>query len=290
MDKVSVIIPSRNERFLQPTIDDVFNKARGEIEVIVVLDGYWPLPALKDHTNQIIIHRTESRGMRDAINSAAAVATGAYLLKSDAHCMFEEGFDEVLKADCDQDWVVVPRRYSLDPENWAIANTGKSPVDAHYLSYPYLKPEEIGMHGVVWNERARSRKDVLIDDEMSSQGSCWFMSKRHFMWMGGLSEEGYGRFVQEFQEIGNKTWLGGGRVIVNKKTWYAHLHKGKTYTRGYFLSKNEMIRGAVYSADYWFNDRWPERQRDIAWLIEKFNPPTWPADWMEQRRLQLKGH
>ena len=44
---VSIIIPSRNEPFLQHTIDDILAKAAGEIEVIVVLDGYWPTFELK---------------------------------------------------------------------------------------------------------------------------------------------------------------------------------------------------------------------------------------------------
>lgn len=240
-DKVSVLIPARNERFLARTIQDVFEKATGDVEVISVLDGYWPQPPLPERPNLIQIHRGRPMGMRAAINAAAAAATGKYLLKTDAHCMFAPGFDAVLKADCDDNWIVIPSRYSLDAENWAILNTGKSRVDYHYLCYPYdKKDDDPGMHGVVWNARARERLDILIDDEMSFQGSCWFMTTHHFHNnLHGMSEEGYGTFIQEPQEIGLKTWLGGGRVVVNKKTWYAHLHKGKTYGRGYPVSKNE---------------------------------------------------
>ena len=42
MSKVSVVIPSRGEQFLAPTVKDVLAKAAGNIEVIAVLDGYWP--------------------------------------------------------------------------------------------------------------------------------------------------------------------------------------------------------------------------------------------------------
>lgn len=289
MAKVSVIIPARGERFLLPTIEDVLTKATGDIEVIVVLDGWWPDPPLPDYPNLVVIHRGEAQGMRPAINSAAAIAKGDYLMKCDAHCMFEQGFDRILRADCDGDWVVVPRRYSLDAENWTIQKNGKSPVDAHFLSYPYEENRlGVGMHGQVWNERARERLHILIDDEMSSQGSCWFMSRRHFDWLGGLHLAGYGNFVQEFQEIGNKTWLGGGRVVVNKNTWYAHWHKGKA-GRGYWISKGEMARGAEWCIDYWMNDRWPERVRDLAWLIEKFWPvPGWPVDWQERLERMKK--
>jgi glycosyltransferase involved in cell wall biosynthesis len=294
MSKVSIIIPSRNELFLFPTVEDIFRKAHGDIEVIVLLDGYWPSPLLNEHKNLTLIHRGIDRGMRDGINSAASIAKGDYLMKCDAHCMFAEGFDEELKRNCARNWVVVPRRYSLDAERWDIRKE-KAPVDYHYLSYPWAKPEEIGMHGEVWKERAETRKDIMIDDEMSSQGSCWFMTKKHFQrFLGGLSEVGYGRFVQEFQEIGLKAWLGGGEVKINKNTWYAHLHKGKQYGRGYFINKKEMINGAVYSAEYWMQNKWGKRVHDIEWLIDKFWPvPTWMENWREvlqNKRKELGGH
>lgn len=275
--KVSIIIPSRNEQFLAKTVDDIFNNATGSIEVLTVLDGYWPAPILQDRPNLVIIHRGQAQGMRPAINSAASIAKGEYLMKCDAHCMFAEGFDEVLQADCDDDWVVVPRRYSLDAENWERKKKG--PTDYHYLQCP-LKSNDGALHGRPWNKRRDKRRDILIDDEMSSQGSCWFMSRRHWDWLGGLHLEGYGDFIQEFQEIGMKTWLGGGQVKINKNTWYAHLHKGNTYGRGYKVSRSSWHRGCHYSADLWLNNRWEERVHDFKWLIEKFWPvPTWPEDY-----------
>lgn len=288
-NRVSVLIPSRNERFLTPTINDIFAKARGDIEVIVCLDGYWPddwQQLQEKHGKRLKpIHKGTPEGMRAGITSCASISSGQFLLKSDGHCMFAEGFDEVLKADCDDNWVVIPRRYRLDAENWKIQEDGKTPIDHHYLSWPYEKPDEIGMHGTIWPQRSRERTEILIDDEMSSQGSCWFMKKRHWKRLGGLPEEGYGNFVQEFQQIGNKTWLGGGEVKCNKKTWYAHLHKGRAMGRGYFISKPAMISGTHWSADYWINNRWPDAQRGIEWLVEKFQPPGWPDDWQYQRRL-----
>lgn len=281
MAKVSVIIPSRGERFLAQTVEDVFAKATGDIEVIAVLDGYWPDPILPDHPNLKLIHRSTARGMRAAINSAAAIARGEYLLKCDAHCMFAVGFDEALQADCDGDWIVIPRRYSLDAENWCYRE--KTPIDYHYLDCPLTNPEYFQFHGKVWMERGRERWDkpeYEIDDTMSFQGSCWFMARRHWDWLGGMSEEGYGTFSQEPQEIGNKTWLGGGRVVVNKKTSYAHLHKGAQYGRMYSIGKREVIEGHIYSATYWMANSWPGRKYDIEWLIDKFWPvPTWPENW-----------
>jgi glycosyltransferase involved in cell wall biosynthesis len=284
MAKVSIVIPSRNEQFLSKTVDDLFEKAAGDIEIIAVLDGWIPDPPLEERDRLTIIHRSKARGMRDAINAAAAIATGKYLMKVDAHCMFGDGYDEILQADCDDDWLVIPRRVSLDAENWCIADTGKSPVDYEYLSCPNPpgsgRKDDKGIHGKVWRERARERLDIEIDDNMSFQGSCWFMPKAYYHRIGGLNEEGYGTFIQEPQELGLKVWLGGGRQITNKRTWYAHLHKGRRYGRGYFLSKRECHDGTLYAADYWLNNRWENRVHDLVWLIEKFWPvPTWPENY-----------
>src|SRR3990167_11142547 len=100
---LSVIIPSRQPEYLQKTIDDLLLKARGEIEVIVVLDGYWPEPMLRDDQRVKIIHQGavhDNPGMRAAINAGMSVADGEYVMKIDEHCMMDEGFDEKLKADC----------------------------------------------------------------------------------------------------------------------------------------------------------------------------------------------
>lgn len=281
--KLSIIIPSRNELFLHKTTKDILEKATGEFELIVVLDGYWPKAEEIISDKRVhYIHFGVSHGMRAGINAAAAIAKGKYLMKTDGHCMFAQGFDEVLTADLDEDWVVIPRRYRLDPENWCWKDVGKPPVDYEFLSYPYWKLDEVGIHGTIWGERAllRNKPEFDIDDNMGFQGSCWCMHKSHFDdRLGGMSEVGYGTFIGEPQEIGNKTWLGGGRVIVNKKTWYAHLHKGKTYGRGYFFSKQEAVDGNAYSVDYWYNNRWADRKHDFTWLVEKFWPvPSWPED------------
>lgn len=282
MPKVSVLIPARNEQFLHKTITDILTKSRGDIEVIAVLDGYWPTPPLTEDPRVTLIHRGKSQGMRPAITSAASIAKGQYFLKLDAHCMVDEGFDVKLVEDYHEDnWVVVPRRHSLEPEAWTFKETGKKPVDYHYLSYPFENKPGAGLHGTVWNARRAERMDILIDEEMSSQGSCWFMSRKHWETLiYPMDVERYGNFIQEFQEVGLKTWLSGGKVMVNKKTWYAHLHKGSTYGRGYWISKNEMNEGSLAAIDYWMNNRWEERIHDIEWFIDKFWPvPGWPEDW-----------
>ncbi len=297
--RTTVLIPSRNEPFLSKTVSDVLEKARGDIRVIVALDGYWPDDPLPDEV--VILHRGDAQGMRPNINAMCemGIALGTdFLMKLDAHCMVAEGFDVTLAAECDDDWIVVPRRYALDPEAWAFEQRSddKYPIDYHYLSYPLAKPDDptCGLHGTEWRERRDDPKHqcLYLDDEMSSQGSCWFMSKTHWLRLGDMDRGLYGNFVHEFQELGLKTWLRGGSVKVNKKTWYAHLFKGKR-GRGYTLGPNGHKHATKYVSRHWMTDSDPFATRKLSWLIEKFAPvPGWPVDWqdeVERFRMERRG-
>lgn len=292
------MIPSRNQSnwpFTQKTVDDLFNKAQGEIEVIVVLDGYQLNPPLKDHKNLITVHNNISKGMRPAINAAASIAKGDFIMKCDDHCMFDEGFDVKLAADCDDDWLAVPRRYALNGNEWKL---GYGPMDYLYLTYPYNMDDQFGFgfHGKKWRgehgftggyyDMEKIRKKILIDDMLTFQGSCWFMPRKLFFKIGMMQTEGYIDH-QEAQELGFKVWLSGGRCVVNKKTWYAHLHKGNQYGRGYHLLKHKMIKSQVYSADLWLNNKWSQQTTSLKSLIESkwwWPLEIWPEDWDNPER------
>ncbi len=297
--RVSIVLPCRNEQFLPKTVADIIAKARGDIEVVPVLDGYWPAPMFPtDDKRIVVLHKGLNEGMRPAINDGIRVSTGEYILKCDGHVMFDEGFDVKLKADMQPNWVVIPRRVALEPLSWTIEDTRKGPIDFHYLSYPYERPGDpsCGLHGTPYRRHGEKRTGILIDDEMSSQGSAWFTTRQWWDRIGEGDVVLYGNFIQEFQEVGLKTWLGGGEVKVNKKTWYAHFHKGPRNEqrphggRGYYISKSEMEKGSIACIDHWMHDRWPGRVHPLRWLIEKFNGimdggvPTWPTDLDEAFR------
>lgn len=284
----SVIIPSRSEEFLQKTVDDLISKATGEIEVIVVLDGYWT--TLKDDKRVKIIHhglKHDSYGMRASINLGMLVASGEYVMKCDEHTMWDEGWDEKLKADCQPMDVVVPRRYRLDPDNWVNIEDGRIPIDYMYLTNPFMRPGDKtnGLRGSEWKEREIENKDILYDESMSTQGSAYFMHKKH--WddvIVRLEDDFYGPFTSEAQEVGLKTQLSGGRLMTNKKTWYSHWWKGKRgknygFTGEQYRKHQELTeKGRVATVKYWLTTQdYPYTFKD---LMHKFWPvPTWPEDW-----------
>jgi len=285
MSLLSIVIPSRKEKYIQQTINELLSKARGDVEIIAVLEEYWPQPAIVQDPRVTLIHHGVAKGMRQSINEAVSLAKGEYIMKIDAHCMVADGYDEVLKADCQDDWVVIPRRKRLDAENWCIQDVGKRDVDYEYLSFPD-NPADFGgpgLNGRIWEERARERQDTLIDENLSFQGSCWFMKKDYFYFLELMDYENYGPFWNEAQEIGFKCILSGGKVMTNKKTWYAHLHKGKKHGRGYVMSKSWAPQGAAYTKKWLYEKVWEKQTLPFDYLVEKFMPmPGWPADWKAQ--------
>ncbi len=285
---VSIIIPSRSENYkispgvtvLQRTVEDIYRKAKGNFEVLVGFDGP-PYQDFPDYPNFKAIRFPDVVGIKTTINALAAMAKGKYLFKTDAHCAFGEGFDEILAADMEENWIVMPRFYVLNPATWQWQD--ERFYDYFYLSCPFTDPRGLRFKaGGHWPEKTKEKLDILIDETPQIHGSGWFISKDYyFNFLGGFPNiDPYGH-AQEPIWLALKNWLGGGKVIVNKKTWYAHMHQDAT-KRGYKMSKGQTELSYKIAAEYWLRDKWCERKHDFAWFIEKFMPmPTWPENWRE---------
>lgn len=259
MSLVSIVIPARNEPYLQNTISSILSAAKGEIEVIAVLDGYWPDPPIRDDSRVRLIHFSEPRGMRTSINAAARLASGKYLMKCDAHCMFADGFDIELSSVCRHNWTIVPQRCKLNVENWS---KGEDICSFEYINLPDFK-------GKRWPEYAERVDGRPLANLMTFQGSCWMMRLERFWYYGGLDEVNYGMMGREAQEISLKTWLSGGRQLLNRNTWYAHWTKPGSNYPGRSAAKE---KSKAYSKELWLKNAWPLQSRTLAWLVEKFSP------------------
>ena len=285
MSKVSVIIPVRKELYLRETVKDLYANAADEIEVLVVLDGEPPEYKIPRRKGLRTLRNKTVIGMRDCINAAAEVATGEYLMKLDAHCSIGEGWDGILKADCEDNWIVIPRRFWFDATTWQIKD--RPHVDAMSYIYPYLRPYKPRLTCRPDEPRQAQQDDNGIVEDMGFQGSCWFMTAKHFERLGGMDSVAYGTFTAESHEIGLKTQLGPweGSVMRNKDTWYAHWSKPNSHWRADpetagRVTDQERETTKAYNFDYWWNNRWEERVHDFDWLVDKFWPlPGWPDNW-----------
>lgn len=245
---VSVIIPAYKDPFIVPTIQSLIDNCEGEIEIIVVLDGFEPDFELPKDERVKIVKLGSNRGMRGAINAGVSVASGEFLLRSDQHCMFAKGYDKVLSQTCQPNWIVTATRYFLDPIKWEV-------MDIPPVNYEKLVIQEgRKFSGRPWKERDEKRKDIAIDETMAMQGSMWFMSKS--WWQKTIIElqtEGYGQMYQDSHEMIFKTWKAGGKMILNKNTWYAHKHRSFTQGRHEGTKENSSLRqeSGLYALKVW---------------------------------------
>jgi len=303
--RVSVIIPARNERYLQATIDGLLANADGDVEIIPILDGvmstgeFQPLNA---DPRVSPIFKREPEGMRPAINDGGQKATGEFLMKCDGHILIGEHWDTILKADCDEDWLVVPTRHSLDAASWTPRLRY---FNYSILTYPYLSSMYgSGFHAVTfpWNQNPAinaQRAHLPIDDILSAQGSLWFQHRDYFLRFPPLDHERF-YFYQESQEVMGRILASGGRCVVNKQTFYCHLHKGKETQgadgrpgRGFFLDIRKKRSSEALMTEVLKTNVWPYAVpvtrtfesliEQHWWLIAQMTDPryAWPADWRD---------
>ena len=310
MRDLSFLIPSRNERFLARTIEDVLAHIRGDSEIIAVLDGAWADPPIPDHPRVQVIYRPTAIGQRAATNLAARLSTAQYVCKLDAHCAIDDGFDvKMIQAieQCGPETTAIPAMYNLHAFNWRCGGCGvetyqgPTPTVCAQCQYSgafervlywdrnaggvpgrHLRTEfwrfDHELHFQYWSgyRRMPAAKGEIVD-VMSSVGACFVMRRDRFHALGGL-DESIGSWGQFGQEIACKSWLSGGRHVVHKGTWFAHLFRtqGGDFSFPYPMRNSDQEHARKCSRDMWYGNKWPGQTRPLSWLIEKFSPiPDW---------------
>lgn len=298
MMDLSILIPARNEMFLAQTVKDILANIEGDTEVIIVCDGNWPDPPISDHPRVNIIYHSESIGQRAATNEAARASTAKFIMKADAHCAFDKGFDVKLMKEFEYEWTVIPRMYNLHAFDWQCGKCGHRRYQGPYPKECEKCDNTTDFERViVWKPRRNCRADFMrFDNElhfkywreferrpeskgdfaetMSLLGACWMLYRDRYWDLDGL-DESHGSWGQMGTEISCKTWLSGGRLLVNKRTWFSHLFR--TQPGFGFPYPNPGVRAARRrSRDIWFNNAWPKQKYPLSWLLRKFYPiPEW---------------
>jgi len=307
---LSVIIPALNEEFLQRTINDVLSNAKGDTEVIAILDGYWPNPGIKDHPRVTLIHHENPIGQRAATNEGVKLSQAKYIMKADAHCSFDKGFDVKLMADCEYDWTVIPRMYVLDAFHWVCQDCKKEhhqgPVLKECVSCKSTNIER----KIIWKRKKRKRTDYMWFDNTlrmryfdriglgkygkdvnatkkwcSHKLKDWSKDKitdvmvgigacwflhRERYWELGGLDEKHGSWGQMAVEISLKAHLSGGRHVVNKNTWFSHLPRTQT---GFSWPYDNPVAAQEKARQY---------SRDL-WLNDKWPQAVHKLDWVLEK-------
>ena len=308
---LSIIIPARNEMFLAKTIENILENIRGKTQIIAVLDGSWAEPQIKDDPRVVLIHYSESIGQRAACNKAASLSDAKYIAKCDAHCGFDEGFDVKLMADMHDDWTIVPVMRNLWAFDWVCPDghrryQGPSGVctecgkpttrDFKWIgktnpqsdSYCFNTEPQF-QYFKEYRKRPEYKemlKETGLTESMSLQGS-FFMMTREKYWELNICDENFGSWGSQGIEVGVKTWLSGGRVIVSHKTWYGHMFRsqGGDFGFPYPLKDRRVKENRAYAKEYFFNNTFKGQVHPLSWLIKKFMPVS---NWTQEDIGKLK--
>lgn len=255
MITLSVVLPSWKDPYLVKTIEDLLRNSRlgDRLEIIAVFDGYEPEFALVEDPRVRYVYLGANRGMRGAINAGIAVARGEFFMRLDEHCAFGDGYDEILTSACKESEVMTARRYYLNPVEWKVM-VDQGYVDYERLTIQHVTDEVRKFAGKPWKERTEARQDIKVDESQAMQGSMWIANRKFFLkTVGELQTEGYGPLIQDSVEVCMKYWKAGGRLMVNKDTWYAHKHRSfsRTHNNGTKENPSKDSEGYTYALSQW---------------------------------------
>lgn len=306
MTDLSILIPARNEMFLALTVENILKNIEGNTEIIAVMDGYWANPPITQHERVTVIHNKENIGQRAATNQAAKLSKAKYVMKCDAHCSFDKGFDVKMMKEMKDDWTMVPLMKNLHAFDWVCPDghrryqgpsgpckeCGKE-TKRDILWHAKKSPNSVSYcfdstpHFQYFGEYAkRPEGQGDITETMSLQGSCWMLTRDKY-WELNICDEAFGSWGSQGIEVAAKTWLSGGRVVVNKKTWYGHMFRtqGGDFGFPYHMSRKVQETAKSFAKDLFFNDKWDKQVRPLSWLVERF----WPVKgWSKEDLEKLK--
>lgn len=301
MPELSVLIPARNEEWLARTVADVLEHSELDTEVIAIIDGEHRGDMPAPHERLRLVELRESVGQRAGTNLAAEMSRAKYVMKLDAHCSMEQGFDRKITEALagHPDYTLVPTQRNLHVFDWVCDGCGHRT----YMGPALDKCEQCGRaqhhREMVWQPRNGTRTDFWrfdhelhfqyrnnwngrrvetgdLADTMSLIGACWAMDRDRYFRLGGL-DNGHGSWGQMGTEIACKTWLSGGRLVTHRGTWFAHMFRTRAdFSFPYPMQWSAQEKARDYSRALWLNDAWPGQVLSLAWLVNKFKPlPGW---------------
>ena len=306
---LSVIIPANNEEFLSGTIQNILKQKRGRTEIIAVLDGgVWANPVIEKHPDVQVIYVPDTIGQRGATKLGIQLSKARFVMKLDAHCIWDEGYDVKMMEAFEKtgdNVVMVGIMRNLHVYDWKCPKCGKKeyqdrenicPIDGTTMKKKMLWEPRKGTYSQSYAFDSQPHfsyfseykqrpeyikgKEEGLTESMSLQGSCW-MATREKYWELQLTDPSFGSWGSEGIEVACKMWLSGGRVLVNHSTWYAHCFRTKPhFSFPYEQSGRGVDKTKARVWEHFFNGRFKQQIHPVSWLIEKFWPlsPGTPDD------------
>ena len=317
--ELSILIPARNEMFLKKTIEDILQNIEADTEVIALLDGDWINPPIPQNPRVNVIYVPKAVGQRNGTSMACQLSRAKYVMKVDAHCSFDKGFDrKMLEAfkETGDNVVFVPIMRNLWAFNWKCQHCG-------WKIYQGDTPEKCGRCGRThrlrrqmiwrgknnpqstsycfdsephfryfedWKHRPQYKEDNAktgITETMSLQGSAFMLTRENY-WRLKICDGELGNWGNLGIEVACKMWLSGGRVLCNHRTWYAHMFRTQHKDFGFPWKKSESETAKTKQRvkDIFWENKSPCQIYPFYWILKRF----WPVPgWTEEQLKELEA-
>jgi glycosyltransferase involved in cell wall biosynthesis len=232
---ISVIIPAHNEQaYLNRTIDNFLSTAKGKVECVVVLNGY----DQEVDPRATVLRYPNNMGERAAMNAAAAVAKGEYLLRIDAHCDISPvGWDLLMIDGMKPRSVTVAVLTAVDKE-W-------NRIEGHWYGFCKLLPT---MEEKWWFKKEYG----LVEPNMGLTG-CGMMIAKDFYWSFGGADETLPTMGAIGPEFALRGWLDGDGVYTRTDVICGHIFDTGGYDTNGVLDARKALK-----------ERYGHRYKEIA--------------------------
>ena len=318
MKDLSLIIPGRNEEFMARTVQDALENIETDTEIIPVMDGYWTDPVIPQNPRVNVVHMGEAVGQRAAANRGVAIAQGKYVMKVDAHCSFDKGFDRKMIEGFEKigdHAVMVPIMRNLWAFDWKCKKCGHTIYQSPTPGTPNSKENECSKCGAMnwerdmkwigkkrpqsvsycfdstphfqyFNEHKKTEKykkeaETGFTETMSLQGSAFMSTKKIYNYLN-LCDESLGNWGNQGIEVACKAWLSGRPVLVNHNTWYAHMFRtqGGDFGFPWKISGRDAQKTKDRVWEQIIGNKLPHQKKPLKWLLKRF----WPVKgWTEEQ-------
>ena len=294
---LSILIPSRNEEFHARTVQDILEHIEMDTEVLVGLDGCEYDNNLPSDPRITVLRYPESIGQRAITNQLCRLSSAKYILKCDAHCAFDQGFDRKMIEKMEDDVTMVPVMRNLHAFDWVCEDghrryqspsgpckTCGKPTTKDVVWIAKTNPQSVAyrfdetMHFQYWNDWGKTQSGELTET-LSLQGSCFLLTRDKY-WELDICSEEFHSWGQQGVEVALKTWMSGGRVLVNHNTWYAHMFRtqGGDFSFPYPQPGSNVQKNRQLSRELFQHNKWKGVKIKFEDIIKKFNPPSWNLD------------
>jgi len=217
----TVIITATEEKQLNNTIENLLSTASGEIEIIVVLDGY--NYGVVENPKVKVLQNEEPIGRRACLNKAAVVAEGKFLFFCPAHCRMSSAWDLKLKT------IANPVNIGA-----AVLRSQKESDEAKEIVF-YVLDNKLN----ACKRRAalpKKHRPLIAQSLCFADGDAWMISKKRWDALGG-ADLSLGKSGNEGLEWSMKAQLQHkehpGKIYIHSSVTCRHFFKSTLAYRLY---------------------------------------------------------